>query len=148
LSALCYKIMRRRERARNLCRGCDEHTLMERVLRADIVTLKQFSWDLSGFFYRPRRIRTPAAIASTAIPVATEPETLVFMSGNRPVRISHSANKIIPKLLPLRLLVMLITYLLESVGIALYLRPTELALLELSELGSAHCMRAWMERPM
>jgi branched-subunit amino acid transport protein AzlD len=65
------------------------------------------------------------------------------MSGNRPVRISHSANKTIPKLLPFTLLVMLITYLLESVEIALRVRPTELALLKV--LLSVVALYAWMD---
>jgi len=42
--------------------------------------------------YRPNRIKIPATIASTANAVEIVLEILVFISGNKPVRISQSGR--------------------------------------------------------
>lgn len=55
--------------------------------------------------HRRKRIKTPAAIATTASTVVTVGDTRTFSSGNSPVSINHTPSKSSPRFLPAKLLV-------------------------------------------
>jgi hypothetical protein len=60
---------------------------------------------IGDWFYRRSKIKTPAAIASTARTVVNVGEIRTLSNGKSPVRINQTPSKTIPKFLPAKLLV-------------------------------------------